>query len=154
MIRRYLGEWHEASDLVGTLQGLLGGAQEHSAKGRAPETAHHRCSGAHHQPQCQKAERASTKTGVTSGGQKRGNARRPGGRCGEVLRVRAGSSRAALVHAFRKGDVATPGALADRLHQSKQSAEAFLLDEIKAATGAEEAADLRGCTLSFSYLPA
>ena len=56
-----------------------------------------------------------------------------------------------LVRAFRKGTAATPGALADRLQASKQSGEAFLLDEIKAATGAEEVADLRGVTINFYY---
>lgn len=59
-----------------------------------------------------------------------------------------------LIRAFRQGNAATPGALAARLDQSGQSGTDFLLAEIKAATGAEEVADLRGCTLSFYYPPA
>ena len=54
-----------------------------------------------------------------------------------------------LVRAFRKGD--TPGAMRDRLRTSGQSGEAFLLSDIKAATGAEQVADLRGVTLNFYY---
>ena len=56
-----------------------------------------------------------------------------------------------LIRAFRQGNAATPGALAARLDQSRQSGEDFLLSEVKAATGAEEVADLRGCTLNFFY---
>lgn len=56
-----------------------------------------------------------------------------------------------LIRAFRKGTTATPGALATRLTQANQSGPAFLLSEIKAATGAEEVADLRGVTINFYY---
>ncbi|HEY7350390.1 MAG TPA: hypothetical protein VH599_18895 [Ktedonobacterales bacterium] len=56
-----------------------------------------------------------------------------------------------LIRAFRKGDSATPGALAQRLDQARQPAETFLLSEIKAATGAEEVADLRGVQINFYY---
>src|ERR1051326_5086503 len=56
-----------------------------------------------------------------------------------------------LIRAFRQGNAATPGALASRLDQSGQSGTDFLLAEIKAATGAEEVADLRGVTINFYY---
>ena len=57
-----------------------------------------------------------------------------------------------LVRAFRrKGDAATPGALRDRLQKSGQAGDVFLLDEIKQATGAEQAEDLRSVTVNFYY---
>ena len=56
-----------------------------------------------------------------------------------------------LIRAFRKGTAATPGALAQRRINGGRPGEApFLLSEVKATTGAEEAADLRGRDHSFS----
>jgi hypothetical protein len=57
-----------------------------------------------------------------------------------------------LIRAFRrKEDAATPGALRDRLEKSSQPVDAFFLNEIKQATGAEQAEDLRGVTINFYY---
>jgi hypothetical protein len=140
------------TNLVGPLQGLLRGApsstvpkaehQKHlimDAQGRIISYSATKPSAARLKQVFRRAaRRGATRTGVVADvGKFQGYEQTTAGRH--------------LIRAFRRGAAATPDALAARLQASKQSGEDFLLGEIKAATGAEEVADLRGVTLSFYY---
>jgi hypothetical protein len=140
------------TNLVGPLRGLLGGAsrgtvpkaehQKHllkDAQGRVTSYSAKKPSAARLKQLLRQADKqGATRAGIVADvGQFQG-----------YEQTQAGQH---LVRAFRKGAAATPGALAQRLDQSGQAGTDFLLSEIKAATGAEEAADLRGVTINFYY---
>jgi hypothetical protein len=140
------------TNLVGPLKGLLGGAtsgvvtkaehQKHlitDAQGRLLHYSAKQPSAARLKQLLRQAEKqGASRAGIVA----------DVGRFQGYEQTQAGQH---LVRAFRKGTAATPGALAQRLDQSGQSGPDFLLSEIKAATGAEEAADLRGVTINFYY---
>lgn len=140
------------TNLVGPLKSLLGGAKsgavpkaEHQkhlikdAQGRVIHYSAKKPSAARLKQLLHQAERqGATRVGIVA----------DVGRFQGYEQAQAGQH---LIRAFRQGNVAAPGALATRLAQSGQSGPDFLLTEIKAATGAEEVADLRGVTINFYY---
>lgn len=140
------------TNLVGPLKGLLGGAssaavpkaehQKHlikDAQGRIIHYSAKKPSAARLKQILRQADKqGATRAGIVA----------DVGKFQGYEQTQAGQH---LIRAFRQGNAATPGALAQRLDQSGQSGTDFLLSEIKAATGAEQAADLRLVTLNFYY---
>lgn len=140
------------TNLVGPLKGLVGGA----ASGAVPKAEHQKhllkdvrgritsysakkpSAKRLHQILRQAEKNGATRTGIVA----------DVGKFQGYEQTQAGQH---LIRAFRKGNAATPGALAERLAQTSGNGTAFLLSEIKAATGAEEVADLRNVTINFYY---